>query len=224
MSQQNTYMDWPKDKLPAFGADGTVVIEEARAHAMCGNQFSRVVPLEPSQTHVLATVLSRAFYDQANFRYIIPNEQSRLDLLTGLFRVAILASQLYGEIYTTQAVDGGALWIRSGTGLPLRQMMRGGFPSRHLHWKSSDLRRYMNSVAHLDEVHQRLVRGPHWHLLAVGMEPTKQKRKIGGTLLEPLLLRADSDALPCYVEVFNEKYLPFFKRHGFRIMGCGKIP
>jgi len=82
----------------------------------------------------------------------------------------------------------------------------------------------MNSVAHLDEVHQRLVRGPHWHLLAVGMEPTKQKRKIGGTLLEPLLLRADSDALPCYVEVFNEKYLPFFKRHGFRIMGCGKIP
>jgi len=217
MSQQNTYMDWRKDKLPAFGADGTVVIED-------GNQFSRVVPLEPSQTHVLATVLSRAFYDQANFRYIIPNEQSRLDLLTGLFRVAILASQLYGEIYTTQAVDGGALWIRSGTGLPLRQMMRGGFPSRHLHWKSSDLRRYMNSVAHLDEVHQRLVRGPHWHLLAVGMEPTKQKRKIGGTLLEPLLLRADSDALPCYVEVFNEKYLPFFKRHGFRIMGCGKIP
>src|SRR5436190_16677636 len=74
MSQQNTYMDWPKDKLPAFGADGTVVIED-------GNQFSRVVPLEPSQTHVLATVLSRAFYDQANFRYIIPNEQSRLDLL-----------------------------------------------------------------------------------------------------------------------------------------------
>src|SRR5437763_1175640 len=26
MSQQNTYMDWPKDKLPAFGADGTVDI------------------------------------------------------------------------------------------------------------------------------------------------------------------------------------------------------
>src|SRR5712671_4067357 len=119
MSQQNTYMDWPKDKLPAFGADGTVVIED-------GDQFSRVGPLEPSQTHVLATVLSRAFYDQPNFRYVIPNEQSRFDLLTEFFRVVIVASQLYGEIYTTQAVDGGALWIRSGTGLPVGQM-RGGF-------------------------------------------------------------------------------------------------
>src|SRR3989442_12490922 len=82
----------------------------------------------------------------------------------------------------------------------------------------------MHAEGHIDDGPSPSVRSPHWHLLEVGEEITKQKRQIRGTLLEPLLLRADCDALPCYVEVFNEKYLPFFKRHGFRIMGCGKIP
>jgi hypothetical protein len=35
----------------------------------------------------------------------------------------------------------------------------------------------MSPGANLDEVHRRLVPGPNLHLLAVGVEPSKHKRK-----------------------------------------------
>jgi hypothetical protein len=38
-----------------------------------------------------------------------------------------------------------------------------------------------------------------------------------------LLSQADSQRLPCYVETFSERHIPFYERHGFRIAGGGKI-
>ena len=170
--------------------------------------------LEPSQAEILAAVLSRAFYDDPRFRYGIPDEQARVRLLPGLFRSFIRASQLNGEIYTTREIDGGVVWTGPGNALSLGHMMRG-------EWLN--LSRCIDLGVRLDEVHQQLVREPHRYLLLLGVEPSKQSWKVTATLIEPLLARADSDGLPCYLETFNERDLPIYKRHGFRIAGGGKI-
>jgi len=75
---------------------------------------------------------------------------------------------------------------------------------------------------HLDKVHQRLIPGRHWYLLALGVEPSVEKERLCATLLEPILSRADAQGLPCYAETFNPKDLSFYKRLGFRIAGSGK--
>src|SRR5262249_61589018 len=69
--------------------------------------------LDTSQIDLLANVLSRSFHDNPNFVYMIPDEGTRRTLSPWFFRSAIRATQLYGEIYTTETIDGGALWFRS---------------------------------------------------------------------------------------------------------------
>jgi ribosomal protein S18 acetylase RimI-like enzyme len=215
MRGQNICAQWPNGESFTVGCGLRI---RARTHA------GPAIPLEPPQADGLASILSRAHHDEPHFRYMIPDERTRLRLLPGLFGVAIRACQLYGEVYTTLSIDGGALWIGPGTQLTLGRVMQTEFPSMPLQWDWSNLRRCMNVGLHLDEVHQRLINRLHWRLLALGVEPSTQKEQVGGKLIEPLLSRADSDGLPCYVETFNVRDLAFYKRHGFRIAGGGKIP
>ena len=172
--------------------------------------------LEASKAEELAAVLSEALCNEPHFRYVIPDDPMRIHFLRGYFGSAIRASQLNGEIYATPRVDGGALWIGPGRGLTLASMMTMS--------PAEAQKRCINLVTHLDEVHQQLVRGLHWYLLALGAKPSRQNENVEGMLLERLLSRADSDDLPCYLETFNDKHLHFYERHGFRIAGSGKIP
>jgi len=165
-----------------------------------------VARLESSQEERLAGVLIRAFHDEPHFRYTVPDEQERLHLLTDYFRWAIRASQRYGEIHTTQTVEGGALWIS---------------PEHMLEW--SNLSRYMYPATPLEEAPSRLAGRSHWYLLALGVEPSKQGMGIGGRLIQPILRQADASGRPCYLRTFNVKSLRFFERHGFRIAAAGNI-
>jgi GNAT superfamily N-acetyltransferase len=188
-------------------------------------KFERsVIPVDPSQSDALATVLSRAFYDGPEFRYIMPDDEDRLALLPEVFRTSIRASQLYGEIHTTPGGDGAALWIAPRPTVTPARMVRIGFLLMPLRLGWANFKRCRDLGERLDVVHQRLIAGPHWYLLALGVEPSKQGRGIGEALIEPVLARADSEGLPCYLETFNERNLPFYKRHAFQIAGGGNIP
>jgi GNAT superfamily N-acetyltransferase len=185
---------------------------------------SLVVRLEPSQANVLATVLTRALYDEPQFLYLIPDEQARLRVLANFFRSAIRDSQQNGETFTTREVDGGALWLRPGNGALLASVLRRGFESLPVQWRWETLTRCMKLGTCVDQVHQRLIREPHWYLLAFGVEPSRQAERLRRALMERLLVRADLERLPCYLETFNEEMLPFYGRLGFRIEAGGRIP
>jgi hypothetical protein len=60
--------------------------------------------------------------------------------------------------------------------------------------------------------------------MTLGMESAQDWNCIGRRLIKPVLARADSGGVPCYLETFNEKDLPFYKTHGFRIIAAGGIP
>jgi hypothetical protein len=183
-----------------------------------------VICLEPSQLEKLATILSSDFYTGAAFRYLIPDDHARFRILKAFFSDVLHASQLHGEIHTTQNIDGAALWIHPGSSWTHGEMMRTAS-----NWTSNpsiqlNVADWLNLTECLDAVHQRVAGKLHWHLLAFGVDLMCDRNKIGETLLEPTLLRADSQALACYLETFNERDLPFYKTYGFRIAGSGQIP
>jgi len=182
------------------------------------------VRLETPKAGVLAAVLSRAFHNEPNFAYITPDERARRAVLPWFFHSAIRVSQLYGEIYTTETLDGGALWISPGRVLTFVRMLGAGMLAMpfKLGWKGFS--RSVNLGTRVQEVHRRLARRPHWYLMALGVEPSKQGQGIGGALIEPILSRADADGLPCYLETFHERNLPFYEKLGFRIEGGGHVP
>src|SRR5262249_28789734 len=117
-----------------------------------------------------------------------------------------------------------ALWIGPGCTRTFDQALRTGMLNAPFRLGWASLRRYLILSTYLEEVHARLASGPHWYLMLLGVEPSDRGQFIGGALIDPVLSRADSDALPCYLETFNSANLPFYKKRGFRIIGGGKIP
>jgi ribosomal protein S18 acetylase RimI-like enzyme len=64
----------------------------------------------------------------------------------------------------------------------------------------------------------------HWYLWGLGVEPSRQGQGIGGMLIQPVLARADASGLPCYLETMNEKNVPFYEKHGFKIVSDAEVP
>jgi len=185
---------------------------------------SSVAPLQVSQVEALATMLSRSFENEPNFVYIIPDEQARRMILRRFFQmVAIPASRLFGEICTTNQIHGASLWIRPGSGFTFERMIRNAMRGTPLKLDQASLRRWINLGARVEKARHRLVRGPHWYLLALGVEPSTDRCSLRGLLTEPVLSRADSDKIPCYVEIFDERDLSFYENLGFRVEGAGGI-
>jgi GNAT superfamily N-acetyltransferase len=78
----------------------------------------------------------------------------------------------------------------------------------------------MNSLEHL---HKRDVPPEHWYLFLLGIDPSRQGQGVGGTIIQPVLERADKDRLPCYLETTKERNLDFYGKHGFDVVVDDRI-
>jgi hypothetical protein len=188
------------------------------------NFLRSVIPLGKSQAEPLANVLSRIFCDEPRFTYLIPDAHERRTVLPELFSSVIRASQLYGETYTTPSVEGGSLWIGPGKSLEIQRLLRTGSPPIRSRMSWLSLKRSLALAAWIEQVRQRMAQQQHWYLVALGVESSNHAKALRQALIEPVLSRADADGLPCYLETFHEGNLPFYKEHGFRIEGGGRVP
>ncbi len=75
-----------------------------------------------------------------------------------------------------------------------------------------------------EAAHERWAPMRHWYLFVLGVEPSRQEHGIGGALLEPVLGRADAGETPCYLETQYERNVPFYERHGFKVVQVGSVP
>jgi len=217
MIEEDATTKMPEDKSHA------VSVGDARSNWL--SKLSRVMRMDLSQVEYLGSVLSRAFHNEPSAIYVLPDEAARSAVLPRFFKsVAIRASQMYGEIYTTAGVNGGALWISPGYASSLGRVLKTGILEMPLKVGRSTLKRWLNLSAHVQWVHRRLVAGPHWYLMTLGVEPSSVEPIIAGALIQPVLSLADSDQLPCYLETFRERDLPFYEEYGFRIFGVGRVP
>ena len=178
--------------------------------------------LEASQAERLVDVLSRAHQNKPHFRYIEPDEQGRIRLVSTLFREAIGTALNEGTIQLTHNLHGCALWMGPRSPLAIVPTMQAHLASIANELSSRQLSRALRVGMRLDDVHRHLVRGPHFYFLSLGVEPSVQQDQ-GPTLLASLLRLASVGGVPCYVETFDEADISFYMRCGFRIAGCGRV-
>src|SRR5437899_8360779 len=130
-------------------------------------QSKPVVRLDMSQVDLLATVLSRACQDEAKFKYLMPDEQTRRAVLPWFFgSVAIRASHLYGEIYTTENIDGAALWISPGHASDFGQIVRTGMPAMPFKLEPASFNACIRLIANVEAVPERMPGRPPAYLVA----------------------------------------------------------
>lgn len=175
--------------------------------------------LQPSALDDAAAVQGRAFFDDPLFQFVLPDEATRRAHLPWLMRVGLALGTQRGHVHTTSGTMlGHAVWLPPGqTHLSDDHMVEAGFVDPDARIGASALGRFGAFMEQAATTHDRLVPGPHWYLLILGIDPPMQGRGIGGSLLQPTLSRADEDGLPCYLETAKERNLAFYRRHGFDV-------
>jgi ribosomal protein S18 acetylase RimI-like enzyme len=60
---------------------------------------------------------------------------------------------------------------------------------------------------------------PHWYLAWLGVDAAMQGRGFGDELMAQCLQVIDTDNAPAYLDNTNPANVPFYERHGFRVVG-----
>ena len=180
----------------------------------------KVVRLALEQIPPTSEVLARAFHDDPVTSWMIPDPDERARLLPALYVAAAGLAERFGEGFVTEpALLGAALWFppgRTELGTEHFEAVGAGDLARRL--PRGAFGRFASVMAYLDGLRRRDVPRPHWYLSVLGVEPEVQGRGIGGVLLQPILERCDSAGLPAYLETQKQRNVPFYGRHGFRVL------
>jgi len=170
-------------------------------------------------------VMGEAFLNDPVWKFLVPNDDRRARVVSLSMNILVRYSLLYGEITTTPTLDGVACWLPPGETTPIfSRLVLIGIRSAPLQLGWTGFRRYIAIENYCGEVHKRIVPGMHWYLWGLGVKPSRQGLGIGGMLMQPVLARADTDRLPCYLETTNEKNMPFYEKHGFNVVSDGEVP
>ncbi|MCA1393317.1 GNAT family N-acetyltransferase [Bradyrhizobium sp. IC3123] len=60
---------------------------------------------------------------------------------------------------------------------------------------------------------------PHWYLPLIAVDPNWVGKGLGTLLMNYALQRCDEDGIVAYLESSNPENIPFYQRHGFKVVG-----
>ena len=173
------------------------------------------VPVGEDDVPVLADVAARAFADDAMFTFVFPDPARRPAQLARFFRGAVRYGTLAGRPRTTPDRAGVAIWLPPGhTGMSVVAMARAGMLAFPVTLGPAAFRRFVAYTSWLDGQRRALVPDPHWFLLALAVDPERQRRGVGTALMAPVL----GDGLPVYLETTEEENIAYYARSGFEVV------
>lgn len=170
----------------------------------------------------LVGVFSRG-YDQDPFiNYLVKQDRKREErkrrfMLAGLTRLGLP----FGETWMNEAGDGAAIWQPPGQR-----------PDGTLHDLAmlrtlvgvSGPRGVLRSVSAFSLTEKLRPKEPHYYLLAIGVDRSRQGHGIGSLLLAAMTDRIDREGIGSYLESSNERNLPLYERFGFEVREVIALP
>ncbi len=176
----------------------------------------------PMDVATLAGRLARAFYhDPVVGHWCFADQSRRMRRLARGFELFLRKVYLrHDEVYTTESLNGGALWLPPGTwkmsnGEQLRML------PRMARIYGRELPRVLEVMSFLEARHPH---EPHYYLQFIGVEPGSQGEGVGSALLEPILERCESEGLPAYLEATSERNRALYERNGFTVVEEANLP
>jgi GNAT superfamily N-acetyltransferase len=161
---------------------------------------------------VLAT-LTDAFRDDAIIRYQFTDDATYRERAAAFFGHYFDVRLEGGEIFVADDVAGAALWNPPGGN-------RLGADRVEEHWlrhvvpaiEPEEVARY---DAFKDVLDAMTPGEPHWYLGLLGTRSDHRRTGVARSLLEPMMVRADEEAMPVFLETGMAGNIEFYRRFGF---------
>ena len=177
--------------------------------------MSAVRAAAAADLRAMSLALARAFRDDPVHRWILPGELDWALWSAGFFAMVARDSLRSDASWTTDAHEGAALWFPPYP-KPASRRERAAMIAR---WLVSLGRRAGDVGREMARMERARPLEPHWYLAVIGTDPRHQRRGVGSALLAPVLARCDAERTPAYLESSKRANIPFYERHGFRVVG-----
>jgi ribosomal protein S18 acetylase RimI-like enzyme len=157
-------------------------------------------------------IIRMAFGSDPIARWVYPDPAFYMGIFPEFVRAFAGKAFENGTAYVARENAGAALWLQPGVG-PDEEAVDRILDSTVAPSVQRDLAVVMRKMS---ESHPK---EPHWYLPMIGVDPMRQGRGIGGTLMRYALERCDEEQLPAYLESSNPKNITLYQRCGFEVIG-----
>lgn len=168
----------------------------------------------------MEAALADAFTDDPMMAWIYQDVESRRDCVSAFMRAVLEIGLPRGHVYTVGANAGGAVW-----GAPDVELLDEAAGNRLFGLMAEQLGPRAAEVGaglmSLGEHHPH--DEPHFYLLLLGTARAHQSRGAGSALIREVLDRCDRQGYGAYLESSNIRNVPFYERHGFRVLAEVKV-
>jgi GNAT superfamily N-acetyltransferase len=169
----------------------------------------------------VAECLALAFADDPAWAHLLPDDSTRGERLLAFFTLEIeTLVPAYRQAWIVEDGSGAAIWGRPGEWRvpPAKEL-------RHAPQMAKVFgRRLPLAIWTLLRLERHHPRAHHWYLHYLGVEPRRQGRGLGGTLLAPMLELCDREGTPAYLESSTERNRALYERNGFGLTGTFDMP
>lgn len=181
-----------------------------------------VAPIHADQFELAGLSLAHAFHNDPLAIHMLPDADERARLLPAHFTAFLRLGCVSGEVYTTRGdPEGAAVWFP-----PLAvdgEVERTGdekadTEERTLGLPRDAFERFVGVTAALEPLHDEAVPASHYYLALLGVDRDLHGQGVGSRLLQPMLARADTEGVYCYLETYNPANVPFYRKHGFEVV------
>ena len=181
---------------------------------------STIARVGKDQIDVAAGVLARAFHLDPPMVYTLPDAVERARVLPSFLKTFVNYASMYGEPLTTAGkIEAVALW------LPLddlsdtpEQDHKAGIDQIPAIFGREAFKRLMHIARVSERFHHHAAQGKHLYLQFLAVEPARQGRGLGSSLIRAMTDRADAEGLQCYLDTFQPRNVPLYQKHGFKIV------
>lgn len=148
---------------------------------------------------------------------IAANPVVRREAMLTYFDYSMTEGQKYGELYLPDGESFGAsIWSKPINGPLAKQIVREKKAFIRQHLGEPTLKKYRDIVEFMSQSANDIVPADSWYLSIVGIAPQFQGQGLGGSLVKPILDKADKLGVPSYAETFTPRNRNFYNRLGYQ--------
>ena len=175
-----------------------------------------VVTADRSQRDPAISVITLAFSTDpvARWAYADPAEYlAHMPPLVDAFGGGALD---HGTAWCVESFLGAALWLPPGTH-PDHETLDALFERTVPESK----RQFLSEA--FEQMGRYHPADPHWYLPLIGIDPGRQNEGLGSLLMQHAHAVFDRDGVLAYLESSNPRNIPFYQRHGYRLLGAIEV-
>ncbi|MDX2159820.1 MAG: GNAT family N-acetyltransferase [bacterium] len=175
--------------------------------------------LAPEHFTQAAGSLARAFDTDPLYRYILPEDSTRVARLQWYFEALLRLGAQLGEIYTVPGQVGAVILLPpERASVPISEAMRAGFWRAPLHWGIDGSARFMRCIGSFETLHHQVVgEVPHWYLMLLGVDPSAQGQGYGGDLIDTVIDRVEYAGRGIYLETCTAANVALYEHFNFAV-------